>query len=166
MSNLFGNIYYLFSGIFGQYMSDYLRGYNCETAGFDGSVVYLPMGLVMTIITLLFVVLYYFILDRQKFNNFFAWFVFLASSALINFFIGAVWTLRHLNNGYIGDCLRYIINEEGEVIAENITSYNCWMFGLANAVVSIVLFFLLSVLLKRWSTICRHTPWQSLWPKK
>ena len=166
MGNLFGNIYYIFSGIFGQYLSDYLWGYNCETTTFDPPGAYLPIGLVMTVVTVLFVVLYYFILDRPKLDNILTWFAFLVSSAAINFFVGAVWVLRHLNNGYIGDCLRYIMNEEGDILAENITGYHCWMFGLANAIVSVVLFLLLSALLKRWSVSCRHTPWVSNWPKK
>lgn len=38
-------------------------------------------------------------------------------------------------------------------------------FGFANMLIGVIWFFLFSVVLKRFSPSCRHTPWPSFWPK-
>lgn len=38
-------------------------------------------------------------------------------------------------------------------------------FGFANMFVGMLMFFIFSFVLKRFSQDCRHTPWTSIWPK-
>ena len=38
-------------------------------------------------------------------------------------------------------------------------------FGFANMFIGMIWFFLFSIILKRFSPSCRHTPWSSIWPK-
>lgn len=38
-------------------------------------------------------------------------------------------------------------------------------FGFANMFIGMIWFLLFSILLKRFSPSCRHTPWPSIWPK-
>ena len=69
MGNFFGNIYYLFVGLFGQHLSDYLWGFNCQTQGYDASVVYLPIGITMTVLTVLLCLIYYFAINHPRLNK-------------------------------------------------------------------------------------------------
>ena len=160
MGNFFANIYYLFVGLFGQHLSDYLWGYDCQTSGFGPNVVYLPIGLTMTAITIVSCVIFYFVINHPRFNKWWHWTIYLLFVALINWVIAGIWVKYHLDNGLIPDCLRFT---EG---IENISAYHCWMFGLANGIISAVLFFLTSIVIKRWSRNCRHTPFESKLPKR
>ena len=165
MENFFGNIYYLFVGLFGQHLSDYLWGYNCQTQGWDSPVVYLPIGLTMTITTVFFCILYYYIVNHPRINKWWHWIITCAIVFVTNFLVALFWTKTHLESGLIPECLQYTYLPDGDVL-ENITSYNCWLFGLTNGIVSAMLFFVLSIIVKRWSRNCRHTPWRSLLPKR
>lgn len=165
MGNFFGNIYYLFVGLFGQHLSDYLWGYNCETQGFDAPVVYLPIGFTMVFLTLVLCVVYYFAVNHPRLNKWWHWIIAMGLVLLLNWMIGGIWVGDHLSEGLIPDCLRYETLPNGDVI-EHISTYNCWMFGLANGIVSAMWFTILSVIVKRWSRNCRHTPWRSIFPKR
>ena len=161
MGNLFGNIYYLFVDMFGQHLSEYLWGYNCQTQAYDATVVYLPIGLTMTLLTALLCAVYYFVLNHPRLNKWWHWVITAVIVALLNFFIGGVWVSEHLTFGLIPNCLRF----DGNGIV-NISNYHCWMFGVANGIVSLLFFIILSAIVKRWSRNCRHTPWRSLFPKR
>lgn len=165
MGNFFGNIYYLFVGLFGQHLSDYLWGYNCTTTAFDAPVVYAPIGLTMTLVTLGLCVVYYFVLNHPRFNKWWHWLLSAACVFVLNLLIGGIWVDNHLQSGRIPDCLLYTQDGDGGQI-QNIFDSNCWMFGLANAIVSFILFFVVSIIVKRWSRNCRHTPWKSIFPKR
>ena len=165
MGNLFGNIYYLFVGMFGQHLSDYLWGYNCQTQAFDASVVYLPIGLVMTLLTALLCAVYYFVLNHPRLNKWWHWLITAGITMVLNVLVAGIWTSEHLNNGRIASCLAFQTMNDGSAI-QNITEYDCWMFGIANGIVSLFFFIILSAVVKRWSRNCRHTPWRSLFPKR
>lgn len=165
MGNFFANIYYLFVGLYGQHLSDYLWGYDCQTQGFDGSVVYLPIGITMTLVTIALCAIYYFAVNHPRMNKWWHWLIALGITAAFNLLIAGIWVDSQLSSGLVPDCLRYTTLPNGDVI-ENVTAYHCWMFGTANAIVSAAFFCLLSAVVKRWSRNCRHTPWKSIWPKR
>ncbi|MBR1643905.1 MAG: hypothetical protein IJ684_00835 [Bacteroidales bacterium] len=165
MGNLFGNIYYLFVGMFGQHLSDYLWGYNCQTQAFNASVVYLPIGLVMTLLTALLCTVYYFVLNHPRLNKWLHWLITAGITMVLNVLVAGIWTSEHLNSGRIASCLAYQTMANGTTV-QNITEYDCWMFGVANGIVSLFFFIILSAVVKRWSRNCRHTPWRSLFPKR
>lgn len=165
MGNFFGNIYYLFVGLFGQHLSDYLWGYNCQTGGYDATVVYLPIGLVMTILTTALFAIYYFAINHPRLNKWWHWLITGCIILSINLLIGGIWVNYHLQNGLMPNCLVQTQQSDGSLVT-NITGINCWMFGLANGIVAFIWFFILSTICKRWSRNCRHTPWRSIFPKR
>ena len=165
MGNFFANIYYLLVDMFGQHLSDYLWGYDCQTQGFNANVVYLPIGLTMMLLTIALCIVYYFAINHPRLNKWWHWLVASGITVIINFLIGGIWVNNHLQTGLIPDCLRCETLADGTTI-EHVTNYHCWMFGLANGIISFVVFFILSAIVKRWSRNCRHTPWRSLYPKR
>lgn len=165
MANFFGNIYYLFVGLFGQYLSDYLWGFNCATQAYDAKAHYLPIGLVMTVVTVVLFAVYYFAINHPRLNKWWHWLIAGSIVLIVNFVVGGSWVDYHLQNGLIPDCLLQSQQPDGSSVI-TITDMDCWMFGLANGIVSFLLFFILSVVFKRWSRNCRHTPWRSIFPKR
>lgn len=165
MGNFFGNIYYLYVNLFGQHLSDYLWGYDCQTQGFNASVVYFPIGLTMLLVTTVLCITYYYVINHPRLNKWWHWIIAAAIVAMINLLIGGIWTFNHLATGLVPDCLRFEVLPDGSIL-EHITGYHCWMFGLANGIVAFIWFFILSIIVKRWSRNCKHTPWRSIFPKR
>ncbi len=165
MGNFFGNIYYLFVGLFGQHLSDYLWGYDCTTQSFTASVVYASIGFMMTALTAVLCVVYYFALNHPRLNKWWHWIIAAGIVFGLNLLIGGIWVVNNLQSGLIPDCLLYTQQPDGSQ-TQNIFESDCWMFGLVNGIVSFIWFFLLSIIIKRWSRNCRHTPWRSIFPKR
>ena len=165
MGNFFGNIYYLFVNLFGQHLSDYLWGYDCQTQGYGATVLYLPIGITMTLLTITLCLVYYFAVNHPRLNKWWHWMIACGTAIVLNILIGEIWVNNHLQSGLIPDCLRLETLPDGAVI-ERITTSNCLWFGVANGIVSLILFTILSIIIKRWSRNCRHTPWKSIYPKR
>lgn len=145
-----GYIYEWLSSLFGTQLSDFLWGYNCDTQAYDGPQVYVGIGIVTFIIVLFSIILFYLIIDRPKWSNkWLPWLLCGLITCLVAFLIGSIWTLTLYWRGAIGDCLE-------------IYPYQCWMFGLANAIDTAILYLLLSFIFKRFISLNNpHTPWRS-----
>lgn len=152
-------IYRLFSSIYGENMADYLAGYDCIKEEFDVLPnLFIPIGIVAIGIALLFFVVYYYIVNSAKFNRWYHWVIVMLLVGVVNLFIGYGWTSPKLPE--IGECLRYLVNEDGELnkSIEVITNGSFWLFGLANAIVSALFFIIISFAGKWGSSQCKHTP--------
>lgn len=147
-------MYEWLNGLFGTNLSDFLWGYDCTTSEYDGGEIYVGIGLVTLAICLLSVFTFYFWINHPRWSHrWFPWIIWMSITCIANGVIGSLWTLSLYNQGAIGDCL-------------NVYPINCWMFGIANVIVSMVICLAASFLLKRFSSINTHTPWQSkFWVK-
>jgi hypothetical protein len=152
---LFETIYRWFASLFGGDLADYLSGYICSSeeteGGYLGSNQFVMYGFIALAIALVIVVIYYYGINHPRFNKWWSWLLMLLLVGLSNLFIGALMTSGDLAAGEIGDCL---INGENGGIYDS----NCWMFGLANFIVSVLFFIIFSVGLKWWSTNCKRSP--------
>lgn len=144
-------IYRWFASFFGGDLADYLSGFDCETTDYTNSNQFVMYGVIAFFIALAFVLIYYYLINHPRFNKWWHWGIMLLIVGVLNFLIGAIKTLSELDAGHISDCLVYGSN--GGVSASNL-----WMFGLANLLVSVIFFILLSIGLKWWSTNCKRTP--------
>lgn len=162
MDEILGKIYCLFEGVFGQYLAEYLWGYNCQTGVYDGRILFNTIGIITISISLLFVLAYYYLplllFDHPRSNRWWNWVIILFVSSTINFFIASIWIKNDFLDGNIGDCLMYTRDEGGEIISQLIYKSDCWMFGLTNFIISIMVFVLGSLIFKWWSTNCKHSP--------
>lgn len=162
MEEVLGKIYCLFEGFFGQYLAEYLWGYNCQTGVYDGKILFNIIGIITIFISMVFVFAYYylplFLFNHPRSNRWWNWLIILLVSSTINFFIAAIWIRNDFLDGNIGDCLMYTRDEAGEIVAQLIYKNDCWMFGLTNFIFSAIVFFIGSIAFKWWSTNCKYSP--------
>jgi hypothetical protein len=147
MEDFLGEIYDLFKSFYGEYLSYYLWGYDPITEAYTNPNIYNMVGLVTIIVSLIMVVLFYYIFSHPRLSKWWSWLITSGINALIALFVayGVVETKRI--NGYIPDSLN-----------EMISGAECWGFGIANIFVSIILFILLSLMLKWGSKDAKFVP--------
>jgi hypothetical protein len=151
----FEAIYRWFASLFGGDLADYLSGYICPSdetqGGYLGSNQYVLYGVAALGVALLAMIIYYYVINHPRLNSWWSWLFTLLSAGVVNLFIGALMTRGDLSAGDIGDCL--VNGANGGVY-----DVNCWMFGLANFVVSSMWFIVFSLAFKWWSNSCKRTP--------
>lgn len=159
---LLGNIYCWFESIFGQYLAEYLWGYNCQTGIYDSKNLFNSIGIITIGISFLLVLAYYylpiFLFNHPRTNRWWNWLIILLIAGFINFFIAYGWTINDFLNGTIGDCLMYIRDSQGNIITQLIYKTDCWLFGLSNFFVTILFFIIWTLMLKWWSRNCKYSP--------
>ncbi len=103
--------------------------------------VYASIWWVVCLLTLFMVIAYYYVLNSSRFNRIFHWLCWLILNSLFNF-VWAFWRTRQVftREGYEFGMSEYI------------------SFATNVAVVAAILFFILSILLKNWSTNAKKTP--------
>lgn len=153
-----GRIYCFFEPLFGQQLGEYLWGYNCETENFTDPVLFPRIALWILLISLLISGQYYYIINSARFHRWWSWLIMVFSNSLICFFFAYWWIKEDYLNNLIGDCLLYQRNASGDIIGYYITDSSFWGFSLVNAIISLAVFFLLSMILKWGSTNCRKSP--------
>ena len=136
-----GRIYCVFESLFGQQLGEYLWGYNCETDDYTNPVLFPRIALWTLLISVLIGVLYYYVINSARFHRWWSW-----------------WIKEDFKDNLIGDCLLYLRNDSGDIADYYITDSSFWGFSLTNAILSIAVFFLLSMLLKWGSVNCRKSP--------
>lgn len=145
MKDLFGNLYCWFESLFGQNLAEHLWGYNCETQSYSNSNAFYGIGLITISISLVMVIIYYYAINHPRFNRWWSWLIMLGATGVVCLFVGYQWTATDFINGYIGDCLMHIRDEEGNIISYLIHEADCWMFGVANFIISIGFFIAFSL---------------------
>lgn len=152
MGEFFESIYCsLFENFFGVDLGDFLSG----VANLDYQTnLFFWIGLAMLLSSILFVVLYYYIINHPRLNRLWGWLIFLGAAAFINFIVGWQWTLHHLLNNHM-----YRIDPStGAKIALNVKGTNCLAFGLSDFIISALTFVIFTFILRWWSRNCSRTP--------
>ena len=176
------NIYSWFRDIYGTELYDYLKGVDCNGA-FIGPNHFITIGLITIAIAFVISCLFYFV-RHAKFNHFLSWLIILCVVGAINLLFGYGFTY----NEYQGNMPDYVIygmenvtnptDDNGDPIEcetcecmipvanaiQKVSTDTCWKFGLANMLIAIMFFLVFSIILKRFSKDCQHTPWKSLFP--
>jgi len=158
MGEILGRIYCVFEFLFGRYMGEYLWGYNCNTQTYDSSNIFNIVGVITIIASLAFVLLYYYGINHTRFSQWWHWLIVLLFSSVLNLLIAYGWTINDFLNGEIGDCLKYLRDNEGNIQSQLIYENDCFMFGLSNFFISMIFFIIFSFMFKWWSRNCKHSP--------
>jgi len=152
MGEFFGSMYCLFEDFFGLPLADYLWG---QASPAQVTNIYIGIGLSMLCVSLLIVVLYYYVLNPSgKLSKWWGWLIFLAINGIINFVIGWQRTLYDLNAGKM-ITIDPATNQEKPL---EIYQIDCLNFGVSNMILACLWFFLFSLVLKWKSRNCSHTP--------
>ena len=150
MGEFFGSMYAsLFESFFGFDLADYLWGVTSQ----DGANLYIGIGLWLLGISLFVAFVFYYLINHPKLNNWWGWLIFLGINFVINFVMGIQWTLSDLWSGKME-----VYDKETKQMVTWVTEGNCFCFGVTNAILSIIVFFLFSMIIKWRSTNVAHAP--------
>lgn len=151
MGEIFGSIYCWFEELFGIELANYLWG---QSSPQQLTNMYIGIGLSMVAISLFVMILFYYIINHPKMNNWWSWLIFLGCNAFINFIVGWQWVLSDYYAGLMIN-LDPATNQEIPLL---IDEGNIISFGISNMLLSILAFTLFSYLLKWWSSNVSKAP--------
>ena len=157
MENLLGQIYCWFQSLYGQELSYFLWGYNPAAEAYTNSNLYNLVGLTTFVISLIIVVVFYYIINHPRYCKWWSWLITLGVNSAVALFIGFGITVSKLINGFIPEGLVSYVDDNGDVV-NLIGQTNCWCFGIANLFVAAIFFIILSFMLKWWSSSAKHVP--------
>jgi hypothetical protein len=148
MKDFLATMYELLRSFYGQDLADHLYGLNHNNTGaFDEQSLYVTIGLTLFVTSVALPVLYYKIVDKPQLAKLPIWFILALIHTAINTFVG-FW-LPYLD---------WDTGKMAKVVHDAIGSGNCWGFGFANGIFAFIYFFLVSYLLKRFSTNSKTVP--------
>lgn len=151
IGQFFGSFYcWLFEDLFGLDLANYLWG---QTSPTMTSNMFIPIGLSMFGISLLVMVLYYYVINHPRLCSLWGWLIFLGVNFALNFLVGWQWVLSHLYEGKM-----VYENVEHQMVPLPIDETNCLWFGLANSLLSIIVFIAFTYMFKWKSTNCWVAP--------
>lgn len=146
------SIYLLFQGLYSDSLRNYLSGYDCGTAGFSAPSQYGELGFYTAIVALIISGVYYKVIDPTS-HKLFKW----AMSLVVAMLSTASWAYYMVssaeNKGLIGDCL--LRDDQGNAL---ITGADYLGLATSNALITLALFFIFSLLIKYWSVNNRYIP--------
>lgn len=157
MNGILGEIYCLFESLFGENFGEYLWGWNCDAENYSNPNKFNQIGLICLSVSLISAVLFYYVFNPVRRQRMW-WFVILGASACVNGFIGYYITVSDYWDAKIGDCLRYVKDDNGNVISTLITEWECVYLGITNMIISAIFFFIFSMMLKWGSSGNKHYP--------
>ena len=151
MGNFIGSVYCIFESLFGSELANYLWG-NASPEQTDN--LYVTIGLSMFVISIVFAFLFYKIVDHPQFNTKLAWGISAIVNSLINFFVAFIMLLSHESQG-----LMYEINPATQLQESLCIDHGDFIaFGVSNFIIAAVIYFVISLLMKRLSTNCWTVP--------
>lgn len=153
MGQFFGSFYCMLGldELYGLDLANYLWG---QASPYMTSNLFIPIGLTMFGASLGIMLLYYYVIDHPKLCHLWGWLLFLAINFVLNLIIGGQWVLSHLYEGK----MVYLNNERQEIPLPGIDEWNCFLFGVANGLLSIIVFFAFTYMFKWKSTNCWPAP--------
>jgi hypothetical protein len=151
MGQFFGSFYCMLEDLFGLDLANYMWGL---VSPYATSNLFIPIGLTMFIISLVFMLVYYYVLDHPKLCSLWGWLLFLTINLVINVVVGWQWVQMHLYEGR----MVFINNKDHQEIPLPVDEWNCFLFGVANGLLSILTFVAFSYMFKWKSTNCWVAP--------
>lgn len=137
MGEFFGSLYsFFFENMYGVNLSDYIWGVLSPAQ--TGNM-YVLFGCIMLITTVVSAYVYYFVIDRFSLSHWWWWLFVMLIPAFINLFVGYKFLENDSNTGKM-------IDVNGNALS--FASLDFLSFGLANLLMSIIIFILLTCIFK------------------
>lgn len=147
MGDFFGSLYCTpFEDFFGMDLAEYLWGYSSPE---QTSNMFISIGLWMFGISAVIATLYYYVFQNPRISRWWGWMTFMGANAIINLFLGWQLVLKDMYSGLMLD---------GNGMDLPISEDNILCFGVSNMLISILVFFIISLIIKWWSRDCSRTP--------
>ena len=151
MGEFFGSIYCWLEDFFGLELADYLWG---EATSKQVSNMYIGIGLSMLCISFFMVVLYYYIVNHPRLNNWWGWLIFWITNGIINFIVGWQWVLKD----YYDHLMVKTDPATNQEIDLDIYTSDILAFGITNMIDALIAFLVFSYIIKWWSSNCSRAP--------
>ena len=151
MDQIFGSIYCWLDGFFGIELADYLWGISSPL---QKSNMFIGIGFSMLVISLLIAVIYYYVINHPRLNNWWGWLIFLGVNAAINFVVGWQWVLKD-------KYAELMVTKDpvtGNMVNLSIYPRDIVAFGVTNMLDAIIAFIVFSYIIKWWSSNCSRAP--------
>jgi hypothetical protein len=149
MNDFFASLYEFFglAPLYSKDLGDHLRGLDITCQGYVGSPLYIYIGISMILVTFFTYALQYHIIDSNRYNKLYHWWITSALLTIINFFIAFSIPNNDLQNQNYCNQLT------------NIKFIDCVGFGISNSILSFILFTLITSFKfpRKFSINCRHT---------
>ena len=158
MNNFLGSIYSWFVSLYGDALNYYLWGFDPLIGDYTNPNIYNHIGLATLAISLVIILVFYYVINHPKFNKWWSWLLMLIINSIINFGVGYFVVYAKYTNGIIPPSLMYQFDEEGNILAFLITNLNCIGLGLANCFVAAIFFLVFTFMFKWWSSNAKHAP--------
>lgn len=151
MGEFFGSMYCVFEDLFGLELAEYLWG-NSSPISINNQ--FIAIGFWMLGIALSIAIVYYYVVNHPRLCNWWGWSIFAVLTLIINFIVGWQWVLKDL---YEGKMIKIdpVTNQE---VSLDIFETDCIYFGFSNMILSFVAFFIISCIIKWWSSNCASAP--------
>ena len=151
MGEFFGSIYCWFEDFFGLELAEYMWGASSPISPNNS---FIGIGFTMFGISLAMVLVYYYVINHPRLNNWWGWFIFLGINAIINFIVGWQWELKD----YYDNKMVTINPSTNLQVPLNIGESEILYFGVSNMILSIFAFIIFSFIFKWWSSNCSRAP--------
>ena len=151
MGEFFGSMYCVFEELFGLELAEYLWG-NSSPVSINNQ--FIAIGFWMLGIALSIAIVYYYVINHPRLCNWWGWSIFAVITLVINLIVGWQWVLKDL---YEGKMIKIdpVTNQE---VPLDIFETDCIYFGFSNMILSFVAFFIISCIIKWWSSNCASAP--------
>jgi hypothetical protein len=133
MRDFFAPMYELFTSFYGAELGRHLYGW--DGLSYNASSLYASIGIYMLISSVLLAIVFYIILNKPNFSRWYHWLSILGINFTFSWFLG--YWLLHID---------YDTGNIAEDIVTSIDTNNIIMFGLVNAILSTLWFFIFSIL--------------------
>lgn len=166
---MFKNLYSWLQSLYGADLHDFLAGYDCE-GSLTNSDLLLAVGLSVVLLTAIVNFMFYFI-PHVSFSRWYHWLLTMVVVSLLSGLVG--WGIAYGQMAEMPDYVLYGVDNcisdaemvdscDSLVAMEGadpiIHNSNFVMFGLANAIISFALFFIMTFIVRWFSKQCRLTP--------
>lgn len=146
MGDFFGSIYCIFEDFFGLDLANYMWGQSSPNMTNNE---FIPIGLVTMLLALAFVLAFYYVINKPSWNHWWCWLLTMLTDGIIGFIVGWQWLL---NDSYGGK----MVDASGNDL--QISDADIVYFGVTNLVISMVVFFIFSMIFKWWSNNVARAP--------
>lgn len=153
---MFAPIYELFLDLYGQNLGYYLFGFDCDFVVVNQSG-YAFVGFWLIGITIAVAALFYYAISSPRFYRWYHWLIMLGINAVINFLVAYNFASAALDAGKIPECF-VTATDTGLIQIDN---GSCIGFGLANVIVALLLFIIVSFTIRWWSPNASTSPFPS-----
>ena len=148
--------FYKWKSFYGAELFEHLKGWDDTIAGYNSADCLFPYLFLVTIgIAIVLFFLYYYVINHPRFNRWWSW--------LIMFLLVAAGAFGY---SYYVVHASIVQNNIAPSLQYAISTSNGLLLGIYSAIMAILLFLLLTLLLRHWSSNCKHSPWKSILRKK